>query len=206
MARAGSITVGRREYNKIRKLLRYQRTTVGFEETFHSGEFQGADKHELERVRVQLSSSSHFFPYPPVLPDPPVLAVPPLPFLSGGCRRRGAGLVLDHGAAASSGTARGGLCEGGRPDPRGRPGLPRAPTCKPQSPMCRPLEMGGSDSGRPRMGGTGCHLGGETRCAVLGGDSPRFISAVIHYGCVLGRPRYSAAVPRGLRSRWLCCR
>ena len=48
--------------------------------TLHSGELQGADKHELERVRVQLPSSSHFFPYHPVLPDPPILAVPPLPY------------------------------------------------------------------------------------------------------------------------------
>ena len=46
-----------------------------------------------------------------------------------GCRRRGAGLVLDHGAAASSGTTRGGPCEGGRP--RGRPGLSRAPARTP---------------------------------------------------------------------------
>ena len=105
---------------------------MGLEEAIYSGELQGADEHEPERVRVQLPSSPHFFPCPPVLPDPPILAVPPLPYaFPRGCRRQGAGLVLDHGAAASSGTMRGGSCEGGLPGPRGRPGLSRAPARTP---------------------------------------------------------------------------
>ena len=51
----------------------------GPEEAFHSVEFQGAGEHELERVHVQLPSSSHIFPHTPVLPDPPILLLPPLP-------------------------------------------------------------------------------------------------------------------------------
>ena len=53
---------------------------MGLKEAFHTGEFQGAEKHELERVHVQLPSSSHVFPHPPVLPDHLILALPPLPF------------------------------------------------------------------------------------------------------------------------------
>ena len=51
----------------------------GPEEAFHSVEFQGAGEHELERVHVQLPSSSHIFSHTPVLPDPPILLLPPLP-------------------------------------------------------------------------------------------------------------------------------
>ena len=40
----------------------------GPEEAFHSGELQSAEKHELERVHVQLPSSLHIFPHSPVLP------------------------------------------------------------------------------------------------------------------------------------------
>ena len=119
---------------------------------------------------------------------------------SGGCRRRGAGLVLDHGAAASSGPTRGGPCEGGRP--RGRPGLSRAPARTPQSPMRRSLEVGGGASGRPRMSGTGC-LGGLCR---LGGR--RFMDVVIHCGCqcVLGGPRYSVCRCRVSTDQGVGCR
>ena len=49
------------------------------EEAFHSVELQGAEEHELERVHVQLPSSSHIFPHTPVLPDPPILLLLPLP-------------------------------------------------------------------------------------------------------------------------------
>ena len=92
---------------------------------------------------------------------------PPLPsFLHynlGGCRRRGAGLDLDHSAAASSGTTRwGGPCEGGRP--RGWPRLSRAPARTPQTPnvLSAGAGAGGGDSGWPRTDGTGCVvLGGE---------------------------------------------
>ena len=51
----------------------------GPEEAFHSVEFQGAEEHELERVHVQLPSSSHIFSHTPVLPVPPILLLPPLP-------------------------------------------------------------------------------------------------------------------------------
>ena len=54
---------------------------MGLEEAFYSGELQGADEHELDRVHVQLPSSSRFFPYSsPVFSDPPVLALSPLPY------------------------------------------------------------------------------------------------------------------------------
>ena len=50
----------------------------GFEEAFHSEELQGAEKHELERVHVQLPSSSQVSPHAPIHPDP-ILPLPPLP-------------------------------------------------------------------------------------------------------------------------------
>jgi hypothetical protein len=73
----------------------------------------------------------------PVLPPSfqiPHHSVPPLPsFLHcnlGGCRRRGAGLVLDHSAGGLIGDhVPGGPCEGGRP--RGWPRLSRAPARTP---------------------------------------------------------------------------
>ena len=75
----------------------------------------------------------------PVLPPSfqiPHHSVPPLPsFLHcnlGGCRRWGAGLVLDHSAearASSGTTCRGRPCEGGRP--RGWSRLSRAPARTP---------------------------------------------------------------------------
>ena len=52
---------------------------MGLEEACHSGELQGAEKHELERVHAQLPSPSHIFPRASVLPDPPILPLPPLP-------------------------------------------------------------------------------------------------------------------------------
>ena len=50
----------------------------GPEEAFHSEELQGAEKHELERVHVQLPSSSQVSPHAPIHPDP-TLPLPPLP-------------------------------------------------------------------------------------------------------------------------------
>ena len=104
---------------------------MGLEEAFHSGELQGAEKHELERMHVQL-------------PSPSLLSTPSCSSgsschrasssslcHSGGFPRRGPGLVLDHGAAASSGTTREGPCEGGCPGPRGRPGLSHTPARTP---------------------------------------------------------------------------
>ena len=115
---------------------------------FHSGELQGAEKHELERVRVQLPSSSHIFPHTPVLPDPPILLLPPLP-------------RAIPGVAAGGTTAR-------RPHrgPRGGdPAREAAPEAGPGSPAPRPArtnpqcavhwKWGGGASGRPRMSGTG---------------------------------------------------
>ena len=65
----------------------------------------------------------------------------------GGCCRRGAGLVLDHSVAASSGaTRRGGACEGGRPG--GWPRLSRAPA---RTPPVSKEPLGGAVSGE-----TGC--------------------------------------------------
>ena len=104
----------------------------GPEEAFHSNELQGAEGPR---------ACTNFHPPPSSCTTPPsprlhisasVLLFLILPLLLRGCRRRGAGLVLDHGAAASLGTTRGGPCEGGRP--RGRPGLSRAPARTPQTP------------------------------------------------------------------------
>ena len=99
----------------------------GPEEAFHSVELQGAEG----------AGACSIFLRPPAPSSPPphlhipasilLFLVPSL--LLRGCRRRGAGLILDHGATASLGTTRGGAYEGGCP--RGRPGLSRAPARTP---------------------------------------------------------------------------
>ena len=119
----------------------------------------------------------HFFPCPPVLLVPRILVLPPLPYAFPG--------VAAGGEPGWSWTTvrrphqgpRGGPCEGGRPGPRGRPGLSRAPARTPQSPMCCPLEVEGSATRRLRMGGTGCYLGGIDRVCRLGERIPEV------YGC-----------------------
>ena len=127
----------------------------GPEEAFHSVEFQGAGEHELERVHVQLPSSSHIFSHTPVLPDPPILLLPPLPHAIPGVAAGG-----EPGWSWT--TAR-------RPHrgPRGGdPAREAAPEAGPGSPAPRPArptpqcavhwKWGGGASGRPRMSGTGC--------------------------------------------------
>ena len=62
---------------------------MGSEEAFHSGDFQGAERQELERVRVRLPSSPHVFLHSPVLSDPPILPLPPPHAISPGTTRGG---------------------------------------------------------------------------------------------------------------------
>ena len=129
----------------------------GPEEAFHSGESQGAEKHELEHVHVQLPSSSHNFPHTPVLPDPPILLLPPSPHA-----------ILGVAAGGEPGwswtTAR-------RPHrgPRGGdPAREAAPARTPHSPMCRPLEVrvGCQWVAKNERDGV-CRLGG---CVVMVGE------------------------------------
>ena len=79
-------------------------------------------------ARTTFSTPSNsFFPIPL---SSRFLLLPFAHYCPCGCRRQGAGLDLDHRAAASSGTTRrGGPCERGRP--RGRSGLSRAPAHTP---------------------------------------------------------------------------
>ena len=101
----------------------------GPEEAFHSDELQGAEGPRA-CTNFHPPPSSCTTPLSPRLHiSASVLLFFILSLLLRGCRRRGTGLVLGHGAAASLGTTRGGPCEGGRP--RGRPGLSRAPARTP---------------------------------------------------------------------------
>ena len=101
----------------------------GPEEAFHSDELQGAEGPRACTNFHLPPSSCTTLPSPHShIPASVLLFLIPSLLLRG-CRRRGAGLVLDHGEAASLGTTQGGPCEGGRP--RGRPGLSRAPARTP---------------------------------------------------------------------------
>ena len=148
---------------------------MGLGEAFHSGELQGADEHKLEHVRVQLPSSS-------------LLSISSCPFRSSYPHRSSSTSLCLSGAAVggepgwSWTTVR-------RPHRGPRGGGPareaaRAPEAGPGSPAPRPARpntqfavhwkpgWGGSASGRPRMGGTGCDFGGKDGVYCRGGRRP----------------------------------
>ena len=97
----------------------------------------------------------------------PILLFPPffLHYYPSGCRRRGAGLALDHRMAASTGAMRRGApCERGRP--RDWPGLSRALALTPQfsNVPAAGTNTGSRDSGWPRTDGSGCGVCGKKVC------------------------------------------